>query len=191
MPDVTPDTPKRPRVNPKARRERLFVEIPLDDGTMLTAKRLDMMTIVIEGLLPMPLLKAVQAIKQMGPEERARAAAGELDFGDKTIKDLAESDKRAMRDLMRRHAMLAVVDPGLVETDDGDDNHLPVDLLTSQELLRIWQETTIIPVMEPAAAHRFRPDPAPHDGVVSQPVSELRTPPESVARDVAPQVAHA
>ena len=52
--------PHVPILNPRSVRDERLVVVPLGNGTAVRARRLDVMSMVMEGMLPMPLLSAAQ-----------------------------------------------------------------------------------------------------------------------------------
>lgn len=140
--------PEQRLVSPKHRRSNRMVSVALSDGTYVQAKRLDATTMVFEGLVPMPLLSAVQKMLDLGIN--AGSAVDQLSSMD-------EASRLGLVDLLRRHAIRAVVNPVVTETDDGQDDHLFVGDLTLNELMDIWNATAMVPMIDPAAAARFRP----------------------------------
>jgi hypothetical protein len=131
----------------------------MPDGSTILCRRKDMVTLVLEGGLPMPMLQAAQKMIDMPeatPFQRVEALGGD--------------NGRSLMDVLRNHACDVALDPKITHTDTGDPNALPVGMLSTTELLAIWTETAVIPVVGPDAAAEFRPAasapadlPAPHE----------------------------
>jgi hypothetical protein len=154
-------------MNPRAMRERHVVEIDMGQGQHVLARREDMTVMVFEGRIPMPLLVAVQKMIEMpGASPTERLAA------------LGEAHSRELVDVVREHAIKVVLQPVLVLEDDGNPDHLPVGLLTLTQLIHIWSETAVVPLMTAQTAADFRagartPDaPVLPDGEAVQPAAK-------------------
>lgn len=133
-------------LNPAEFRNRAILTVDIGGGRCVRAKRLDMSALVFEGLVPMPMLAAVQRMIAM-PGEDAVTKLASLD----------DSDKQGMLTMLRKHVVRSVIEPVLTLEDDGNSNHLPVDLLPIETLLRIWNATAIEQLVAPAEAAEFRP----------------------------------
>lgn len=155
--DKTTDFSSPAIIDPREARRSSVVIVDLGTGRAVRARRLDMASMLFEGLVPMPLLTAAQ--KLVDRKKRGGSAVdqwGELD----------EMDKAGVKLMLQKHACASVIDPVVVEVDDGNEAHLPVEMLTLMELSAIFNATAILPTVAPATAKRFRtravqPDPAP------------------------------
>jgi hypothetical protein len=155
------------RLDPRKARENAVVTVTLSTGAFVTAKRIDMTDMLLEGLLPMPILSAAQKLITMKTESfEARMEA---------MKEIGQSD---VRETLRKHAALACIDPIVCHPDDGNPDHMPADLINVMDLMLIWKATAVVPMIDPAAAARFRehprpiPDPGPSTGEDVQPAAE-------------------
>lgn len=143
------DEPVSTRLDPRKARKDSEITIDFGDGTTVLARKLDMTTMVLEGLIPMPLLMAMEklvSMKDASPADRVKAL----------LADDEDEQGRSMLQLLRKHAVIAVIDPKVVMQDTGDESLMPVELLTLPQLMKIWTLTAVVPLMEPAAAARFR-----------------------------------
>ena len=141
-------------------REQHLVTVDLGDGTHVQARREDMTILVFEGRVPMPLLTAVQRMIEMpdaSPIERVQA--------------LGESGSREMLRVLREHACSVVMNPKVVMDAETDSNAVPVTYFSVQQLMAIWNETSVVPRVDADTAAIFRPE-GSHDDVAAAPVSE-------------------
>ena len=126
-------------------RERNNVKVDMGDDTFVLCRREDMTMLVFEGRIPMPMLAAVQRMIDMpnaSPSERLAALGAE--------------HGRTLIEVLREHACKVAIEPKIVMQDDGDPDHLPVDLLDTQKLMAIWMTTALIPEVSAARAATFR-----------------------------------
>lgn len=180
-PAPAPTDPELVLLDPAARRRANSLTISIGNGQCVKARRLDMTTLVFEGLVPMPLLAAVQrmiAMPDSSPIEQFQA--------------MGEADKTAMLDMLRRHAIAAVTVPKLSMTDTGDPTVLPVTDLTLTELMAIWEGSSLDAPMEPADASRFRERASTDDVAAVSPRQNVQPAAEPVGpRPVAVDIKHA
>lgn len=155
-------------LDPAQLREESEVRIDIGGGRYVMGRKLDMTSMLFEGLVPMPLLTAMQKMTEMRDATPAQRVAALSEDG----------QGRSMLELLRKHACAAVVKPKMVLEDTGDRSTLPVDRLHFGQLMAIWQATAIVPLMSPSAAATFRSQPspvsvdAPHDGPDVQPATQ-------------------
>jgi hypothetical protein len=130
----------------KVRRDKT-INIDLGDDTFVTARKADMTVLMLEGKIPMPLLVAVQQMVEMpnATVEQRIAALGS---------DQAES----FIQLLRRHALAVVIAPPLSWDDTDDPDVLPVTYFELPQLMAIWTETAVVPLVSHEEAATFRPD---------------------------------
>lgn len=160
-------------VNPREARKNQTLKIETSLGEV-TARKLDMTAMFFEGLVPMPLLRAVQ--KMTGAAIGEDPDPSEID----RLGQLTDAEKADVLLLLRRHAVAAVVAPVVVLEDDGNEDHLPVELFNLMDLMEIWGPTASIPKpkVTPVEAARFRPGataqpgPAVPDGESVRPEAE-------------------
>jgi hypothetical protein len=91
-------------------------------------------------------------------------------------------------DVVREHALKVVLQPVLVAKDDGNPDHLPVDLLTLTQLLRIWSETAVVPLMTAQTAADFRPEPRADDPPVPPAGEAVQPTPKPLAFPARPDI---
>jgi DNA-binding FrmR family transcriptional regulator len=149
---VTPAPQPEPKpepkpLNPRARRANMYLTIDIGNGETVKARRLSLDLMMFSGLLPLPLLAAVQRMMANPVAEKNPLAQ---------LLAVSDEQKEAMLVMLRKHAVAAVVEPVVTATDDGNPDHLPVDLLSIEALTKIWQETSIIPLASDDAVSRFR-----------------------------------
>ncbi len=155
-------------LDPAQLREESEVRIDIGGGRYVMGRKLDMTAMLFEGLVPMPLLTAVQKMVEMRHATPAERVAALTEDG----------QGHSMLELLRRHACAAVVKPRIVMQDTGDRNTLPADRLHFGQLMAIWQVTAVVPMMSPSAAATFRPEPSPvppdaaSDGAHVQPTTQ-------------------
>jgi hypothetical protein len=158
-------------LDPRTFRKNRIIDINIGDGYIVKAKKLDLTTMMFEGLLPMPVLTAVQRLITAGGDEMSPA---------ERVKFLEDNDRKAMLELLRRHACTAVIMPVLTMTDDGNPDHLVVDMLSIEALTEIFTQTTLLPTHNSAEVARFRGRAAlvpEHDAL---PREDVRPAPEPV-----------
>lgn len=134
-----------PRLNVRARRATTDVEVTLPDGSTMLCRRRDMVTLVLEGGLPMSMLQAAQKMIELPdatPEERVKALGGE--------------NGRLLIDVLRKHAVEVALDPKVTAGETSDPNAMPVEMLSVSELMAIWTATALIPPVGAAPAAEFR-----------------------------------
>jgi hypothetical protein len=170
MESENPTSPSGPTlVNPRERRRNRLIRVPLEDGTYVEARRVDMTTLVFEGLVPMPLLAAAQ--KLTGHDAEPMDAFGQMD----------DDTKSGFMTTLRRYAVKAVVNPVVVLQDNGNDDHMAVEDFSFTELITIWNATAHVPLVTPAAAERFRVRPQQLSPVDVPPREDVRPSPAPVA----------
>jgi hypothetical protein len=144
-------------------------EVEIRPGKTVLIERRDLITMFLEGLLPMELLTAMQRLLDQAPTFMENPAA---------LASVPGEDRAAVVEMLRRFACLVVIDPVLVFEPDDEPNHLPVSKLTSKELLAIWTEAHAMMGIDvtkleaarggPEAAEQFRPqEPGPDVPAVS------------------------
>lgn len=180
MSDDAKDTGELLLLDPAQMRAAQELKVDIGGGRFVLARKLDMTAMVFEGLLPMPLLAAVQRMidsPDLDPLERVAAMT-------------ADDSAKSMLNLLRRHAIVAVTSPKLVEIDTGDPTTLPVTMLALDQLMAIWTATAVVPMAEPIKAARFRGRPRAVPPPDAQPRKDLLTSAEPVVVAVA-EVKHA
>jgi hypothetical protein len=165
------DTPTRELLNPRKLRQTAIIDVALSEGRYVKARKLDLSVMLFEGLLPMSMLGAAQKFTQR------TASADPLG----QLTNIEDTDRAAFMTVLRKHATVAVVEPKLVLVDDGNPDHLPVELLTLTDLMAIWTATAISPVLDPDAAAEFRRQPAPDVDPALQLGEDVRPTAEPVA----------
>lgn len=132
-------------LNPRKVRAEQIVQVTFDDGSWVEARRCDIASMLFEGVVPTPLMQAAEKFiqnRELKPTER--------------LEDLSDEDRPAMLETLRHHAVAVVIRPTIVMMDDGDPDHLPVEILTVPQLLAIWNQTAVVPKVGAAEAATFR-----------------------------------
>lgn len=106
-------------------------EVELSRGIVVRITARDFLTMFLEGLFESPLLNAFQRIISNAPVLQEKP---DLIFA------MPPEERRAVIDGLRKFAIAVVDAPVIVESDDGNPNHVPVSLFTSTDLLVIWQQ---------------------------------------------------
>jgi len=157
-------------LDPVAVRGQQLVDVDLGDGTFVRARRLDLPMMLMEGNIPMPLLSAARdLVEHAGPPEEALA-----DF----------AHEESLR-VLRKHALLVVVEPMVVDHEDHNPEHLPVSLLTVTQLLAIWNATAVLPKVGAALAAEFCERAVSDAAPLAYRRENVRTPAKRVAAAVA------
>lgn len=113
----------RPRRLTAQQLRRTTYELELRPGWTIALRRSSMMTLLLSGKLPLPLLAAFGQLQRLS-----------------TSRALAESDpteRELMLEALRWYACSVVADPVVVMTDDGNPDHVPVEVFTAEELFAI------------------------------------------------------
>jgi len=140
-----------PRLKPQERRQKSTVEIEIAGGATILCRRKSPLTLVMCGILPLPLMRAAQRFA----EDHAQSDETEMAAA------LAEPEQSQTLDLINRFICAVAIDPVVVLEDDGHPDHLLVDELEFDERLEIFRKVSA---------------PAPMDTPVATPViPELRT----------------
>ena len=149
------------------------IKVDIGQGRYVWARVQDLTSMVLAGLVPHPMLTAMSTMFTM------REASPE-----QLLKEMGESAGAEMLSMMRRHACQVVIEPKVTPTDDGNPEHLPADLFTMEQLLKIWTATTVVPLLSPVEAARFRPGEAAGDAEVLPAGADVQAGAEHVAEPV-------
>jgi hypothetical protein len=161
-------------------RRRFTFTVKIDSTLTVELRRMDMMTMLLNNAMPLPMLDSAMNFEaQLAANAEKRKADG---LPPQTqLEQYAQVDKTLMRDMldaMRQYAIIHVVKPVIVQEDDGNPEHIPVTMLTSDQLLGIFYaspegEEKEAPVINKDEATEFRgPQPlaAAHARPVGAPV---------------------
>lgn len=140
-----PAAPKKTLLNARRVREEQIIDVDLGGGEFIRARKCDFSTMLFEGMIATPIMMAAQKFI----ENREQSPADRMD-------DLDEGERQAMLEVMRHHAVNVSIEPVIVIHEDGNDDHLPVELLTFPQLLAIWNQTAVTPRVGAAEAATFR-----------------------------------
>lgn len=157
-------------------RSRAEWDVELEDGMTVRCRRLDLVTAYMTNLLPQPLMNALGRLRKHH----------ELLQQDPTnILAIPAKDQEDTVALLRLYAVHCIIDPIFVLEDDDDPTHVPVAVLTSDQLLKVWQsrpEAKQLPEVSSATADAFRRAGAPHqDPAPLSDESEIPSAPELVS----------
>jgi hypothetical protein len=170
------DEKKKPRVRPTSGRDvkkRKTYLLPIREGLVFRMRRVDISMLFMEGLIPMPLLGAVDRLESL------RRKVGETNQIS-SLADVSPEDIRNFNEVMRRAAVIAVIAPKLTHSkkasladpdlvwaggysDLPDEAHLSEQDgdITPTDLMIIWRaicgEAGII-TMSDDEADEFRSD---------------------------------
>lgn len=162
------------------RRRSTFI-VKVDDTLTVELKRSDMMTMLMNGAMPMPLIEAAMNFeREMTAAQKRRKEEGLPPQS--TAEQYATMDKNLVNDMMtsmRHYAVIHCVNPVMVLKDDGDPNHLDVHLLSASQLFAIFYaspdgEEKEAPIITSDEAKEFRGSPAPDAGDAGPNRSEVR-----------------
>lgn len=148
------------------------VRVLIAPGQYVLARKMDMASMLFEGEMPLPILASVQRLqqmKEMSKEDRLRA--------------MVDPENTEVLELMRRHAAAVVIEPKVCWPDDGVEDHMPANLLTLPQLMKIWTETALVPSVTPADAFRFRQRATGFDPPAVSDGEGVRPPAEHVDQD--------
>ncbi len=154
------------------RRRSTFVA-KIDSTLTVELKRADMMTMIMNDAMPMPLLDAAmkfeETIKKNAEERREKGLPALTE-----LEQYAQVDKELMAGMlnaMRQYAIIHAVKPRIVPEGVDEPDTIPVTMLTPTQLLSIFYaspegEEREAPVMDKNEAVEFRRKP---EGVPSNP----------------------
>lgn len=132
-------------------RRRSQWTVDLEDGLTVTVRRVDLVNAYMENLIPLPLMSAL---------DRLRAKTQELLENPTALVTVDPGEKAKSIELLRRYACAAIVEPTFVMEDDGNPDHVPITVLSHDQLLRVWLSKPENPnpsmEVDPAVAERFR-----------------------------------
>ena len=174
----------KPTAASELRRRRQPYTFQASPTLTVQLRRVDMQTLLMEGLLPLTLLDAAERFEKLGErfEKDKDKSSSEIMQGSDP------DDMKRMMDFIRHYACVVVVDPKLTLVDDGDENSVPVDSLSSDELLAIWNavppEEKEVPKVTNDEAREFRGAAEPTDVQAPQAVESVRPTPKLVDTDV-------
>jgi hypothetical protein len=148
------------------RRRSTFI-FRVDDSLTVELKRSDMMTMLMNGAMPMPMIEAAMNFeREMTAAQQKRKEQG-LPL-QTTAEQYGSMDKNLVNDMMtsmRHYAVLHCMNPVMVLKDDGNPDHLDVNLLNASQLFAIFYaspegEEKEAPVITSDEAKEFRGSPA-------------------------------
>lgn len=162
-------------LTPTRGRERRKVEsyvVRVSQNLVVRIRQMDMMTMVMNNLIPMHLLDSAQKFEEM--ERKMVQAAKDGQSAMNVAKDLDPTAMQETLKFLKHYATVIVIEPKIVAKDDGNEDHIPVDNLTAEELMNIFyarstQEKEGGPLVTKDEAQEFRgaesvptPDPRPN-----------------------------
>lgn len=167
----------------RTRRQRRSFVVRISQTLVVRIQIMDMMTMIMNNLVPMHLLDAAQKFEEM--ERKMVQAAKD---GSSAVNVAKEVDSKALEETMkflRHYATVVVLEPKIVAVDDGVEDHIPVDFLTAEELMGIFYargpnaEEEVESLLTKEEATEFRgptsipsPQPGP-DGKAVRPTPKL------------------
>lgn len=122
-------------------RRRQTFTARIDNDLVVELRRSDMLTMVMNDAMPLPMLEAAMNFEnEMAENERKRQEQG---LPKQTmLEQYAGIDKKltaALIDTMRHYAVIHCVNPKFsLENEPADPNVLPVNMLSGQQLLGIF-----------------------------------------------------
>jgi hypothetical protein len=185
--DFKPPVKELTPTRAKARRGRKTFVVQVSPTLIVRIRQMDMMTMVMNNLVPLHLLDAATKFEEM---EKKMSQA--MKDGDAALSVAKEVDPTALADTMKflkHYAIIVVVEPKIVAEDDGNEDNIPVEDLTAEELMAIFyarapgEEEEAGPLLNREEADEFRgaaPDAASETGPASETV-------QSEAEHVAPR----
>jgi hypothetical protein len=149
------------------RRRSTFI-VKVDDSLTIELKRSDMMTMLMNGSMPMPMIEAAMNFERTMTEQ----AKQRREQGLPTLtqaEQYGSMDKSLINDMlsaMRQYAVVHAVNPIIVPKDDGNPDHLDVNLLNATQLFGIFYaapdgDQKEGPIITTEEAKEFRGSPAP------------------------------
>lgn len=122
-------------------RRRATFTVKIDKTLTVELRKSDMMTMIMNDAMPLPLLEAAMNFeKQLAENETERKAKGLPSLTN--VEQYNAVDKKLMAQMftaMRHYAVIHCVRPRFVfDEDDKDPSHLPVTMLSGDQLLSIF-----------------------------------------------------
>lgn len=124
---------------PTRGRDRRKVEsfvVRVSQTLVVRIRQMDMMTMVMNNLIPMNLLDSAQKFEEM--ERKMVQGAKDGTSAIDVAKDLDPSAMAETLKFLKHYATVIVLEPKIVAKDDGNEDHIPVDNLTAEELMNIF-----------------------------------------------------
>lgn len=160
MPKVTENIPVTSAESFK--KTKTFVA-QIDPTLTVRMRRHDIVSLVVNGVLPLTLLKAAEKFREIqrgiGDVLSGDAAPDVSDKLSEQLKFIKEAEDAGFLEFFRRYACATVVEPKLTLEDTGAVNELWVGELDLTQLItihNIGQGTVDLPVMPRDAAEEFR-----------------------------------
>jgi hypothetical protein len=172
---------KKPTSAAEFRRRQTFI-VEVDDTLTVELKRSDMMTMLMNGSMPMPMIEAAMGFEAAMDKQREERKRQGLPMQTQA-EQYGSMDKTLMNDMltaMKHYAVIHAVDPVIVFGNDGNPNHLDVNLLTATQLLSLFyaspdSEQKEAPVVTKDEATEFRGEPAADAGDAGPDSPAVRT----------------
>lgn len=157
------DEVKQPEIlTPTRGRDRRKIDsyiVRVSQSLVVRIRQMDMMTMVMNNLIPMHLLDSAQKFEEM--ERKMVQAAKDGQSAVNVAKELDPSAMNETLKFLKHYATIIVIEPKIVTVDDGNEDHIPVDNLTAEELMNIFyaraaQDKEGGPLVTKDEAHEFR-----------------------------------
>lgn len=183
-----PEPKQRKIATAKDVRNKRTYFLQVGEFGLFEMKRVDLPTMMWEGIIPTPLLAAVGKLEKM----RGKLTAKPTDPW-AAMDDLSREDRDQIMELMRRAAVAAVLTPKLTHDPEAvSDDVLDVADLNTTDLIVIWKavlgEAGVV-VLSPDEAATFRQSKSP---VPAEPVHDSDdVQPPAVVVDLPPRTEHA
>lgn len=144
-----------PRITAKELRARHEWDVEIEPDWTVHVRRVDFVAAYLADQIPMRLMTALDRLKKQSDVLREDPT---------NIIGVPQQDKEDTLELLRRYVCLAVVDPIFVmppkdgEPEDSSPDHVNVTILSSTQLLAIWQSgpSKALPEVSTATADAFR-----------------------------------
>jgi hypothetical protein len=146
----------------KERRRKSSFLLKASDSLTVRMRKLDVPSMILMGLIPLPMLQAAGKFEEMQGKISENSTAMEV------LEVIDPEDQKKFVEFLRQFACEVVLEPTIVLEDDGIEDHLPVTELDINELMAIWNAgpTKEDPIVSTASAeefHRAEPDAHAHD----------------------------
>ncbi len=106
-------------------------KIKLPSGAVFKVKTVSLINMATQGFIPLPLLtKITEKFGNIGKSKKA---------AEKVAAKLKDDDLKGMDSIMRKMALLAVIEPNLTE-DGGSDESIDINDIDFYDLLFVFQE---------------------------------------------------
>src|SRR5688500_11162526 len=119
-----------PRITANELRAESEWDCEIAPGKTVRLRKIDLTSAYMMGYVTLPLMAAVGRLIELGKQVKENP---------EKFAEVPDADRKDSMELMRRYACAACIDPVFVLEDDGNPDHVPVSLLSGDQLVAIWK----------------------------------------------------